>query len=33
MPTSSPSPLNSAAPLWSARGGDVNNAPSMAYSQ
>ena len=33
MPTSSPRGLNSAAPLWSVRGGDVNSASSMRYSQ
>jgi hypothetical protein len=32
-PTSSPSLLMSAAPLWSRRGGEVKIAPSMRYSQ
>ncbi len=32
MPSSSPSALRSAAPLWSARAGTVKSAPSMWYS-
>ncbi|MFO1214272.1 MAG: hypothetical protein U1E72_06625 [Burkholderiaceae bacterium] len=33
MPTSSPRPLNSSAPLWSGRAGAVKRAPARGYSQ